>query len=481
MQVCTYLLRKGIFATVFIWGILMSQVAYIQTFTVQPNPRQRATILGSSVTEEVSKDSNLRTLYPAQTPLNNGTLKVDGIHTLFYQEYGNPNGIPALFLHGGPGASCFPRHAQFFNPDVYRVVLLDQRGSGRSTPRGEVQNNTLLHLVNDCETLRLSLSIEKWGILLGGSWGSTLAIAYAQEYPSNVQSLLLRGVCLMRPVEIDWLFGGTTGAALRHKEAWIDFADAVHMSQNVSRRQVLHAYYDRLLSSNSSVRLLAAQSWMRWEMTVSSSAASRELDQAGVILVGKAAQNNMIPWGFRFPNGEALPQVSGSSPIAFKDSLKRNLSAEVCISLEIESPRIVQPVDFEYPPQLDDINSALKARKEGGTPPNGFPSDYIPAQAMLTCFYSVNDRFSMNNLNLLDSQRMARIQHIPCIAVHGGKDSICPIDTALEMKQCYSNMELRVPIESGHSMYDPAITHELVKATDRLANTVLKNDRVDFS
>ena len=152
----------------------------------------------------------LRGLYPPSTAYINGTIAVDEIHTLYYELHGrggekerDPNNSKetpirnALFLHGGPGAGCFPNHARFFDPKKYRVVLFDQRGAGRSTPRGEIRQNTLLDIIYDCERLRFHLGIPRWDVVLGGSWDATVAVAYAQEFPNSLCSVVLRGVCLM--------------------------------------------------------------------------------------------------------------------------------------------------------------------------------------------------------------------------------------------------------------------------------------------
>jgi proline iminopeptidase len=469
-------------------------------------------VVGQPKTPLTDSSSSLRTLYPPISPYSNGTLDVDSIHTIVYQEYGNPNGIPALFLHGGPGAGCFPRHAQFFDPALYRIVLLDQRGSGASTPRGEVQNNTLLHLVQDCETLRIKLGVNQWGVLLGGSWGSTLALAYAQEHTDKVQSLILRGVCLLRSMEVDWLFGGTSEFALQ--PAWRDFERAVGVGaedgedgalakEGVAsrRRQALHAHYDRLLSGDATLRLAAARSWMQWEMQVSASfkaptnktkgskksastqQESETKEDANIVLVGRPKGDGTRAWGFRDSEGELTPTFISEPPSKFKEGLRKQMlqspsSPPVVEQYEI---RAIQPVANDT---TLSSNAALTNASSGNTTSGNAASgnmtstnatvpnqwaNFIPSQAMLTCFFSVNDRYAMNNVNVLD--RMDRIADIPCIAVQGGNDQICPVNTALDVAKAYPNMELRIPIQAGHSMYDPAITNELVRATDRLATS----------
>jgi proline iminopeptidase len=158
-----------------------------------------------------SGEKKLRLLYPPSEAYTNGRIQVDSIHNLYYEVHGmrdnsSEPSLNALFLHGGPGAGCFPNHARFFDPERYRIVLLDQRGSGKSHIRGDARNNTLAHLVDDCETLRLELGISRWDVVLGGSWGATLAIGYAQSYPDAVGGIILRGVCLLRTREVDYLF-----------------------------------------------------------------------------------------------------------------------------------------------------------------------------------------------------------------------------------------------------------------------------------
>jgi len=149
----------------------------------------------------------MRQLYPVGAPLTTGNLAVSSVHTLYYELHGKADGVPALFLHGGPGAGCARRHAGFFDPTHYRVVLFDQRGCGKSTPRGSLEGNDTPSLVADCEALRRHLGIETWDLVLGGSWGVTLALAYAARHPTKVSALVLRAVCLMRTKEVLWLFG----------------------------------------------------------------------------------------------------------------------------------------------------------------------------------------------------------------------------------------------------------------------------------
>ena len=161
-----------------------------------------------------------RTLYPTRAPRSSGTLPLGGPHTLYYEEHGLSGGSPALFLHGGPGAGCFARHAGFFDPSTYRVVLYDQRGCGRSSPKGELEDNDTPHLIADIEALREHLGIERWEVVLGGSWGTTLALAYAASHPERVGAMVLRALCLMSSAEIRWLFGEHGGVCRLLPDAW---------------------------------------------------------------------------------------------------------------------------------------------------------------------------------------------------------------------------------------------------------------------
>src|SRR5262249_6032471 len=157
-----------------------------------------------------------RELFPPLEPYVKGSLRVDDIHTLYWEESGNPQGVPVVFLHGGPGAGATPTHRRFFDPEVWRIVIFDQRGAGRSHPLGETRTNTTQLLIQDIEALRRERGIERWHVF-GGSWGSTLAIAYAEEHPECVLGLMLRGICLMQRHEIEWFL---YGIRVFFPEAW---------------------------------------------------------------------------------------------------------------------------------------------------------------------------------------------------------------------------------------------------------------------
>jgi proline iminopeptidase len=201
-------------------------------------------------------------LYPEIEPHATGWLVADPPHALYWECCGNPQGVPVVFLHGGPGGGCLPHHRRFFDPAFWRIVLLDQRGAGRSTPAAELAGNTTPALVADLERLRAHLGVDRW-LLFGGSWGSTLALAYAEAHPERCLGLVLRGIFLARPQEIDWFMHG-----MRHvfPEAWRAFA---HFLPRGERSDLLGSYYRRLTDPDPAVHLAAAQAWDRYETACS--------------------------------------------------------------------------------------------------------------------------------------------------------------------------------------------------------------------
>jgi proline iminopeptidase len=201
----------------------------------------------------------MKDLYPPIEAYKTQRLEVAGGHQLYLEEAGNPNGIPILFLHGGPGAGCETYHRRFFDPNAYRVVLFDQRGCGRSTPHASLENNTTWDLVKDIETIREALGIERW-LLFGGSWGSTLALAYAQQHPERVIGMVLRGIFLCRDREIDWFY--QSGASRVFPDYWEDYLAPIPESE---RDDLLQAYYRLLTGENELKRMAAAKAWSIWE------------------------------------------------------------------------------------------------------------------------------------------------------------------------------------------------------------------------
>ena len=201
----------------------------------------------------------MRTLYPEIEPYRTGMLAVDDRHTLYFEESGNPEGKPVVVLHGGPGAGTNAKMRQFHDPAAYRIILFDQRGSGRSTPHADLVDNTTWHLVADIEKLRVHLGVERWQVF-GGSWGSTLALAYAETHPERVTELVLRGIFMLRRWELQWFY--QSGAHRLFPEAWQPYRDHIPEAE---RGDFIAAYHARLTSDDEQVRLAAARTWSVWE------------------------------------------------------------------------------------------------------------------------------------------------------------------------------------------------------------------------
>jgi proline iminopeptidase len=202
-------------------------------------------------------------LYPPLEPRLTGSLDVGDGHVLYWEESGSPDGLPVVFLHGGPGSGCEPWHRRFFDPARYRIVLFDQRGSGRSTPHAGLEANTTAHLVGDIERLRTTLGVERW-VVFGGSWGSTLGLAYAEAHPERVLGLVLRGIFLCRPRDIQWFY--QSGADRLFPEAWADYQAVIPAAE---RDDMVRAFHRRLTDVSRTVREEAARAWSIWEGSTS--------------------------------------------------------------------------------------------------------------------------------------------------------------------------------------------------------------------
>jgi len=199
------------------------------------------------------------TLYPELAPNARHRIAVDPPHELYIEESGNPGGIPVLVVHGGPGGGCEDYHRRFFDAERFRIILMDQRGAGRSRPLAELEGNTTQALVADMEVVRHFLGIEQW-ILFGGSWGSTLSLVYAQTYPERVSGLVLRGIFLCRPEDIQWFY--QSGASRVFPDYWQDFLAQIPTGE---RNDLVSAYYRKLTSSNELEQIQAAKAWSVWE------------------------------------------------------------------------------------------------------------------------------------------------------------------------------------------------------------------------
>jgi len=205
----------------------------------------------------------MRELYPPRQPYNEGKLKVSDLHTIHFEESGNPEGKPIVLLHGGPGGGCPPFYRQYFDPEKWRLVMFDQRGCGQSKPHAELQENTTWDLVNDIEKLREYLNIHQW-VVFGGSWGSTLSLAYSQTHPDRCKGLILRGIFMLRQKEIRWFY--QEGASYIFPDAWEEYVKPIPINE---RDDLLTAYYQRLTSPDAQIRLEAARAWSIWEASTS--------------------------------------------------------------------------------------------------------------------------------------------------------------------------------------------------------------------
>ncbi|GMH32333.1 hypothetical protein BSKO_00167 [Bryopsis sp. KO-2023] len=366
---------------------------------------QIAAVLPVSPPSE-EKQEQLRELYDGNKKIESGDLKVSDGHTLYYEVHGNPEGPAALFLHGGPGAGCFENHARFFDPSFWKILLLDQRGCGKSEPTAGLEGNTTQNLVEDIEVLREHLKVESW-TLLGGSWGVTLALAYAIAHPNRVSGVVLRGICTMRTEEIDWMYRG--GAGSLFPEGWASFLSILSDSE---KEDPLASYYKRLTSPDLDTVEKAANRWRRWEMTV--------------MFSGKTSEKYIVKAGEIFN--------AAWEPIA---SIMKKKGGE------------------KKPDKKNDDVDGGKAK----------PTRSIShAQPLLECHYSINGAF-------LDEPLIAgvdRIRDIPCIGVQGRLDFVCPLRTAFDLSNAWPEMELHVIPMAGHSMYDAGVKHALIEATDRM-------------
>ncbi|GIX18183.1 MAG: proline iminopeptidase [Rhodothalassiaceae bacterium] len=315
--------------------------------------------------------TGLRQLYPAIAPEATGMLDVGDGHRIYWEWSGRRDGIPVLFLHGGPGGGTAPAQRRFFDPRRYRIVLFDQRGCGRSTPHAALHANTTWHLVADIERLRAHLGIDRW-VVFGGSWGSTLALLYAERHPERVLGLILRGVFLARPREIRWFY--QDGASRIFPEAYARFVAPLSPAE---RGDVIAAYYRLLTGPDDEKRLEAAHRWARWEAST--------------------------------------------------------------VTLEPGSRQT-------HDPQSDAFALAL---------------------ARIECHYFFHRAFLERPNQILEDA--GAIAEVPAIIVQGRYDAICPPEAAHELKAALPRADLRIVTLAGHSAFEPAITHELLEATDELA------------
>ncbi len=292
-------------------------------------------------------------------------------HEIYWEECGNPAGKPALFLHGGPGAGCDTRARRFFDPARYRIILFDQRGCGRSRPHASLEHNTTWDLVADIERLREHLGISSWQVF-GGSWGSTLALAYAQAHPARVTELVLRGIFLLRKSELGWFY--QQGASALFPDRWEAYVAPIPSGE---RDDLMRAFYRRLTGADRAAAIAAARAWAVWEGSTS------------YLLTD---DDNVRKWG---------------------------------------------------------------------------EDEFALAVARIECHYFVHGGFLRSENQLLDE--VGRIRRIPAVIVQGRYDVVCPMTTAWDLHRVWPEADFRVVADAGHSAFEPGITDELVRATDRFA------------
>ena len=311
----------------------------------------------------------LRELYPLPEPFATGYLDVGGPHRLYYEQCGNPAGIPVVCLHGGPGSGCAPWHRRFFDPERFHILLYDQRGAGKSQPQACLESNTTALLLADLEVLRRRLGLQRW-ILFGGSWGATLALLYAQAHPERVTGLVLRGVFLARARDQTWFFG-SEGVARVFPEAYAAFLEGLTAKECTD--PVL-AYHRRLSGSDPVARDAAAAAWHAWEHAV----VSHTLD------------------------------TEASEP---------------------------QP-------------------------------DVLVARATIACHYARHGFFLGQDGALAD---VARLAGVPGVMVHGRRDLVCPVESAVTLRRAWAESTLVVLENCGHAAAEPAMQDGLMRATETLA------------
>ena len=313
--------------------------------------------------------SEYLTLYPNIEPYSQDYLNADG-HEIYYEECGNPDGKPAIFLHGGPGGGGGTNVRRFFNPEIYRIVVFDQRGCGRSRPHGCLENNTTWDLVEDIEKIKQILKIEKW-LVFGGSWGSTLSLAYAQRYPNSVSELVLRGIFMLRKKELDWFY--QYGASKIFPDAWEKFLEPIDQE---NRDDLIGAYHKIFDGDDEQKKLEAAVAWSKWEASAST---------------------------------------------------------------------------LSYKPEI--INSFSNPK-------------FALAFALIENHYFINEGFLENENQLISTDSINKIRHIPTKIIQGRYDIVCPMETAWELYRNWPEAELIIAPSSGHSAFEKEITHFLVSATN---------------
>jgi len=314
-------------------------------------------------------------LYPEIKPYARHHLKVDDVHELYIDESGELDGIPVVFVHGGPGSGCEFNSRSFFNPEKYRIVLFDQRGAGRSSPHTELSSNTTADLISDMEEIREYLNIDKW-VVFGGGWGATLGLAYAEAHPDRVLGLILRGIFLGGQSDIDWFY--EKGASRFYPDHWEDFVDPVnkYLEETGKDLNCTDAYYEMMMQENELARMAAAKAWSTWEAHAST----------------------------LHPSHRLIKHFSDGGRAHARCLIATHYFRHQC---------------FLEPDQL------------------------------------------LNNAEVL--------QDIPGILVHGRFDCLCPLENSHRLRTVWTNAQLFIVREAGHSATEPAMIDALIRATRDMA------------
>jgi proline iminopeptidase len=310
-------------------------------------------------------------LFPEIEPYRAGRLAVSGLHEIYFEECGNPLGKPVVMVHGGPGGGSNATMRRYHDPARYRIILFDQRGCGRSTPHACLEENTTWDLVADMERLREHLGIARWQ-LCGGSWGSTLALAYAETHPGRVTEMILRGIFTLRRAELQWFY--QDGCSWIYPDAFDDYLKPIPPEE---RGDMISAYHRRLTGADRAAQLEAARAWSVWEGSTLS----------------------------LLPDPERVTKFAAD--------------------------------------------------------------DYALAFARIECHYFVNKGFFTRDDQLIADA--GKIRHIPGVIIHGRHDVVTPLRSAWDLKQAWTEADLRIVPDAGHAMTEPGIVHEIIAAGERFA------------
>lgn len=382
----------------------------------------------------------MRTAYGHIEPYSTFYLDVTPPHSLYVEQSGNPDAPAIIVLHGGPGGGSNPAMRRFFHPKKWRIISFDQRGCGRSHPLCSLDDNTTWALVEDIEALRKRLNIDQW-VTFGGSWGATLAVAYAQAYPERVSGLVLRAVFLISPWEINWFYRGGAGAML--PEHWAAFLDHLEPEE---RDNPLEGYYARLTNADEGIRQEAAHAWTAWE-----NAAIRTRDRRAL---GGTIQRTPSPAAPPMRTGAAGGWQTG-------DGKQITHGAQ-----SADGPARVNATGTKG-------LTTRGTRGKGGAPANR-ASRSTEALARLECHYCLNGGFLRTPNQLLDNA--ARLNDKPLYIVQGRDDLVTPPITAWRLANAHPHAELTMVDGAGHSAADPGILDALVRSTDALAERLARGN-----